>query len=160
MILELLPEGDPFLKKPVPDFDGDADLRLSVATDLADTMMAHEALGLSANQVGLPYRAFVMRTREGWYRACFNPQIDVLGEITSHGEGCLSFPGLNLTIKRPSTVFMQWWDQNGDHHSEMMSGYDAYCAQHELDHLNGITFDTHVSKLSLDIAKRKRAKKR
>ncbi len=162
MLIELLPEGDPFLKQPVPVFRVKADeqeFMQALARDLIETMRDHNAQGLAANQVGLPHRVFVMDGVQP--RACFNPELlNEIGEPVAHTEGCLSFPDLELQIKRPPTIQVRYTDEMGRSHTQTMTGIDARCFQHELDHLNGVTFDTRAAKLSLARAKKQRGDRR
>jgi peptide deformylase len=160
MILDLLPEGDPFLKKVTEPFDlMQSDLIDELARDLPETMASHDAIGLAAVQVGLPYRVFVMFHRDGGHRVCFNPEvINKIGEPELGSEGCLSFPDLELRVKRAPTIQVRYTNEHGWTGTETMTGLEARCFQHELDHLDGITFDTRVGSLSLSLARKRRQK--
>ena len=101
-------------------------------------------IGLSATQIGLTHRIFVMRVH-GRERICINPEIikssDVLAE---YDEGCLSFPGDQCTITRPDWVNVRYYTPQGEKIEDCLVGLEARCFQHELDHLNGITmWDRH-----------------
>lgn len=116
-------------------------------------------IGLSAVQIGIPYRCFSMGSDKIGYRAYFNPSIVWKSEIVlKESEGCLSFPNLVLDIERALAILVRYSNSVGETIEEELNGLWARCFQHELDHLNGICFDTRVSKLSLGIAQRKRAK--
>lgn len=125
-----------------------------LAVSLIETMAKRRGIGLAANQVGLPYRVFVMGM-ENIAFACFNPEIvRTQGEETVH-EGCLSFPGLYLKVKRPYKIDVRYTDMNGVMQDKTFEGLTARIFQHELDHLNGVKFTSLVSSTSLDIARQK-----
>jgi peptide deformylase len=110
---------------------------------LADRMfrvMRREGgIGLAATQVGVAKRMFVMEV-QGRDRACWNPEIlDSSSEQQESVEGCLSFPGDSCTIKRPTTVRVRYYNCAGKLQEETLTGLEARCFQHELDHLDGIT---------------------
>ena len=79
------------------------------------------------------------------------------GEMESY-EGCLSFPDVFLHVKRPKTVQAEWLDENGEKQSGLLEGYGARCFMHELDHLNGVVYKDHVSRMKYDRALTKKAK--
>lgn len=115
-------------------------------------------LGLSAPQVGILKRFFIMNV-DGEKKVCYNPKI--VSTPISPGlekEGCLSFPGLVLNISRYLWVEVEYYNEQFELISEKIFGLEAQCFQHELDHLNGITFDTLVPKLSLRRAREKQRK--
>lgn len=161
MNLTLLPERDPFLSLPTEPYDTAQDGMAVLATTLIETMMAHDAIGLAANQVGMPHRVFVMMFDANQPIACFNPEIlNHIGEETAMPEGCLSFPGLELKVKRPPTIQVRYTDAMGATGTQTMTGLAARIFQHELDHLNGVTFDSRVGSFALKRAKDKRKKLR
>ena len=125
-----------------------------LAVSLIETMAKKRGVGLAANQVGLPYRVFVMGMETVAF-ACFNPEV-----ISTEGdetvlEGCLSFPGLYLKVNRPYGIQVRYTDMNGVTQEKRFDGLTARIFQHELDHLNGVRFTSLVSSTSLDIARRK-----
>jgi peptide deformylase len=125
-----------------------------LAVSLIETMVQNRGIGLAANQVGLPYRVFVMGAQNVAF-ACFNPEIlETEGEETVH-EGCLSFPGLYLKVKRPFKIKVRYTEMNGNTKDVMFDGLTARIFQHELDHLNGVKFTSLVGPAALDIAKQK-----
>lgn len=163
MIYTLLEEGDAFLKKSVGDFSFvDAPINpVELADDLIETMRAHNAFGLAANQVGLPYRVFVLEALPGSEKpiVCFNPEIIQTSDVEiKEDEGCLSFPGLVLNVKRPILVVVSYQDQHGEKIQTQFNNMHARGYLHETDHLNGITFDTKVSKLGLERGLKSRKK--
>ena len=123
-------------------------------------------LGLSANQCGLPYRMFVMRTmREGDEEATiesyFNPElVRVSQETDMMKEGGLSFPDIYLMIRRSKTIELKYQDASGESHQIMLEGLGARCVQHEMDHLNGIIFLQRASRLKIERALKARKKER
>jgi peptide deformylase len=166
MILNLLAEDDSFLKLPTPTFDtkgeapmdGQAEFMHELAINLVETMLHHKAIGLAANQVGMPYRVFVQLTDISW-RACFNPHVvNTIGDLETDDEGCLSFPDLTLRVKRQPTIQVAFTDEKAVDHVITLTGMEARVFQHELDHLNGVTFDTHVGSFALKRAKERRKK--
>jgi len=125
-----------------------------LSRDLAETMIANNGLGLSANQVNLPYRVFVI-TGTPIY-ACFNPRIiDRSSEEVLMEEGCLSYPNLFIKIKRPASIRVRFNLPNGEVKNETFEGLTARVFQHELDHLNGVVHSNRASLFHLDQARRK-----
>lgn len=120
------------------------DFQLATQNDfMVDQMMTfmkkNDGIGLAAPQIGVSKRLFVMEINSV-KRACFNPEIvDHSDDLTEYPEGCLSFPGDECKIKRPSAVSVRYQTVTGDWVQESLSGLTARCFQHELDHLNGIT---------------------
>ena len=163
MILDLLPEGSPFLLERVDEFsfeDPTHDPK-GIAADLIETMNHHKAFGLAANQCGVGVRAFALAPLPNTEKpiVCFNPEIIQLSEnIVNGGEGCLSFPGLELTIPRPILVVVRYHNEDGMLIETQFANMHARGFLHELDHLNGIVFTSYVSKLKLDMAKKRRKK--
>ncbi len=159
MNLELLPENHPQLKEiSFPwDFEIDGD-PTELVTELSKVMIASQAVGLAAPQCGVRKRVFVMGNEDKLV-ACINPIfLPFVDETAKDFEGCLSFPGLFMQVKRPEKVSVTYQTVTGELVSRELSGLEARIFQHETDHLDGITFDTHVSKLTLDMAKKKRQK--
>lgn len=118
------------------------DIRV-LAADMLETMYSAPGRGLAAPQVGVLKRLFVMDTtwKEGTATPviCINPEIISRGsQETTSAEGCLSIPGVTAHVTRPADVRMVWTDLSGHVHEEDLSGFAALCAQHELDHLDGI----------------------
>ena len=121
-----------------------ADLRNQWANeDLVNRMQtlmhAEGGIGLAANQCGERVRMIIMLI-DGEFWACFNPEIiEHSTDLTEFNEGCLSFKGEYVIIKRPSTIDVRYYDSKGTLNVERLEGLPARCFQHELDHLNGIT---------------------
>jgi peptide deformylase len=159
MIRELLDCNDPFLKQPVErfDFSNPPTDPLELAIDLAETCLHHNGLAIAATQVGLPYRVFVIRGEE--IITCFNPTIvDQSAETIILEEGCLSFPGLFVKVKRPKKIKVRYTEPNGNTVTQVFDGFTARVFQHELDHLNGIVYTSRANRFHLEQA-RKRVKK-
>jgi len=165
---ELVEEASQVLRNPPPifDFDNPPEDPKEIASKMAETMDKFGGLGLSANQCGLPYRMFVMRTmREGDEEATvesyFNPElVRVSQETDMMKEGCLSFPDIYLMIRRSKTIELKYQDADGETHQIMLEGLGARCVQHEMDHLNGIIFLQRASRLKIERALKARKKER
>ena len=155
---------DPILGKGMEDFDFEKVKEIFAdAADLkehmVDIMVKHKGIGLSACQVGLNMRCFVIgETRESAIMV-INPAILEFSEETELApEGCLSFPDMFLNIARPKTVSAEWLDEHGEKQSGTLDGYGARCFLHEFDHLNGVVFKEKVSRLKWDRAAAKKTK--
>ena len=165
---QLIEEASQVLRTPpeIFDFENPAEPPEEIAKNMAEAMEKFGGLGLSANQVGLPYRMFVMRTmREGEQESTvepyFNPELTRVSQETElMKEGCLSFPDLYLMIKRSKTVEFKYQDVEGKEHTVMLEGLGARCVQHEIDHLNGILFLQRASRLKLERAQKARVKEK
>jgi peptide deformylase len=137
--------------------DGDSE---ALEKDMCEFMIASNGIGLAANQIGIAKRVFVMGSRNipGFPEpfALFNPKIiEASTEIVLDQEGCLSYPGLFLTVKRPSWIVAEYQNSSGDTIEAKFEGYLAKCFQHELDHLDGICFVDKVSQMKLNLAMKK-----
>jgi peptide deformylase len=157
----LIEEASKVLRTPPAPFDFESrEDAKEIETKLSEAMDKFGGIGLSANQVGLDARVFVMRTQDG-NKAFFNPEITKASQETDLlKEGCLSFPDIYLMIKRPRVCEMKYQDAEGNEHSTMLDGVGARCAQHEIDHLNGIVFLQRASKLKLERALKSRPKEK
>jgi peptide deformylase len=157
----LLMQVAPFLDESLEQF-GFAD-RKELSKVMYDNMAKYGGLGLSANQLGLPYRMFVMgghpQIEDGKVRTVFNPLInDVSPESINLKEGCLSFPFLFLSIKRPKWCSVKYTDENGEEVEETLHGMSARIFMHENEHMNGYVFTDLVSKLKLERAEKSKQK--
>lgn len=124
------------------------------ARRLQVTMQKYNGIGLSANQCGIQERMFVM----GDF-VCINPKIvGHSAETIKMREGCLSFPGLFVTIDRYYEIDVEFYDENGQLHKHHFEGVTAQCFQHELDHMNGISYTSYVKPLALQMAREKQKK--
>jgi peptide deformylase len=168
-VLPLIPPSDPRLLMQIAPFE-DSTLeqfnmkdRKDLSKIMYDTMVKYGGLGLSCNQVGLPYRMFVMgghpSIEEGKVRYVFNPIVnDVSEETVVFKEGCLSFPFLFLSIKRPKWVSVRYTDENNEEIEETLHSMSGRIFQHENEHMNGYLFTDLVSKFKLDRAKKAQMK--
>ena len=168
-VFPLIPPSDPRLLMQIAPFMDDtleqfgfAD-RKELSKVMYDNMVKYGGLGLSANQVGLPYRMFVMgghpQVEDGKVRTVFNPLInDVSPESINLKEGCLSFPFLFLSIKRPKWCSVRYTDENGEEIEETLHGMSARIFMHENEHMNGYVFTDLVSKLKLERAEKSKQK--
>lgn len=143
-------------------FDVDNDPE-KLESDMIEFMLANNGIGLAANQINITKRVFVM----GSYGipgfpapfALFNPKIiESSQEQILDKEGCLSYPGLYLLVKRPTWVVAEYQDSKGTIREIKIDGYLSKCFQHELDHLDGICFVDKVSRLKLNLAMKKLGK--
>ena len=163
-IAVLVPETSPILKEVMPEYDfknqviGDIKSASELASILVESCKKHKGLGLSANQVGIAARVFVMGTGDD-YVAFFNPKILAASTEEVHMiEGCLSFPNLGLRITRPSGVVVEYQDFNGEVHRANFTGISARCFLHELDHMDGIVYTDRCKPLALQTGIKKRNK--
>ena len=122
------------------------------------TMKLYGGIGLSANQVGVMHRMFVMGTND-FFVACINPKIIEQSKETEVSvEGCLSFPGLQLKVERPKWVIAEYTNAEGQVQQTKFEGITARCYLHELDHMNGICYTSHVKPVALHMARQKAEK--
>ena len=114
--------------------------RHELSNTLKESMIHHKGIGLSANQIGIWERVFVM-IRDTEIITCFNPRIikESKKEISMQ-EGCLSYPDLFLDISRPESVVVKYEDEDKKFHKVKLDGLDARVFQHEYDHMEGIDF--------------------
>ena len=130
---------------------------VELAHMLAQTMLKHNGLGLSAIQIGIPYRVFTMKTNP--IMTCFNPKIIDIGEgDVLLEEGCLSYPNLFVKIKRPNNIRVRFTLPNGETVTEKYTGITSRIFQHELDHLDGIVYTRRANLYHLEQAKRQQQK--
>lgn len=126
------------------------------AESLYDAMKKNDGLGLSANQVGYPYKVFAVRTDEAPL-VLFNPRlVDVSNNIIPMKEGCLSFSLLYLNVKRPDKVRVRFQYYDGETTTKQFIGMSARVVQHEYDHMEGKVFLTKASSMETQRALRKR----
>lgn len=142
--------------------DGDAE---KLEHEMCYFMMKNMGIGLAANQIGMTKRVFVMGSENipGFPKpfAVFNPKILSSSNDTElFKEGCLSFPGLWLHIKRPKKILVEYQNSRGDIIEAEMDGLVARCFQHEFDHLNGTCFVDIVSPMKLQLAMQKLRKQK
>ena len=139
------------------ELDGQAhDACSSLVESLKLTMRAENGIGISAIQVGVPLRIFLVELRDGTINTFINPTILMKSEeMISTQEGCLSFPGIFGHVYRHESVTIAALDETLAYYEIELHGIDSVCAQHELDHLNGITFYDHLSPLKRRLLSKK-----
>lgn len=171
-ILPILETPDPRLRTvsaEVETIDGDLQ---TLIDDMFETMYAAPGIGLAAIQVGVPKRLLVIDLQEPESDeegapavkkplVFINPRIlDSSGERSVYNEGCLSVPEQYAEVERPATIRASWMDRTGRIHEQELSGLLATCLQHEMDHLEGVLFIDHLSRLKRDMVLKKLAKSR
>ena len=137
--------------------------REQLKNNLIETMKSYRGVGLSANQCGVMERVFVFYEDfiERKSVVCFNPKIVDASKVeVDMEEGCLTYPGLWLKLKRPEWVQVEFEDESSKIHERKYSGLEARIFQHEYDHMEGTNFTKRVSKLRFDMAMKRRAKQR
>tara|TARA_R110002074_G_scaffold3462_1_gene18357 strand:- start:1114 stop:1542 length:429 start_codon:yes stop_codon:yes gene_type:complete len=112
--------------------------------DMIVVMQEHDAIGLAAPQVGENTALMVIGHKDTGFVVCINPTWEVAEDSEDEDflEGCVSFPGLELTINRPNKINATFTNLEGDRKTSTFVGVWAQAFQHECDHLNGVTFDT------------------
>ena len=164
--LKLIPPTDPRVQSAIAPFNNDMlkdegfKDRKELSESMFDTMKKYGGIGLSANQVGLPFNMFVLgdhpEIEKGLKMTCFNPMIISSSvEEETMKEGCLTFPFVFLNITRPRKVVVKYEDENGDLKEGSLDGMISRVFQHEYDHMLGKTFVDGVSKMKLDMAYKK-----
>ena len=128
--------------------------------DMIETMYDDDGIGLSANQVGLAKRFFVIGMNafdDGRGDSVFiNPEIlEASEEPWDFEEGCLSVPGIHEVVTRPRTIKVRYLNDRGETVEEVFTDYAARVYQHELDHLNGIFFVDRISPVRRTLNKKK-----
>ena len=159
-ICTLIESTNPLLRIKLSECSSDLD-REKVESQLIDSMKHYQGIGLSANQVGIMERVFVMYSdvKKREIISCFNPKIITQSdtEIVIE-EGCLSYPGLWLKVKRPDGIEVEYEDKTGEVQSKAMFGLECRIFLHEYDHMEGTDFTKKVSKIKLDRAKKRQSK--
>ena len=159
-MMKLIHEPDPILKQKAESWDFKNHINAAVIErEMLVIMKANKGIGLAGNQVGLLRRVFVIKLQDGREVGCFNPYILVGdNDLKDDQEGCLSFPNLWLKVKRHNKITAAYLDNTGKQCIIELDGIDSRCFQHELDHLDGITFTEYVSDLKLQMARKKQRK--
>ena len=160
--MHLIKSPHPFLQQQVKDFDFEKLDAETIAREMTQIMFEEGGIGLSANQVGLDARIFVIKPHlleDKSPLVIINPHLEsVTVNYEELPEGCLSHPDLFLSVKRPRGLIARYLDIHAKECTIELYDIDARCFLHEYDHLNGIEFTERVSKLKLDRAKKKRQK--
>ena len=167
--LKLIPPTDPRVNNAIAPFvddmlkDEDIKDRQELSDAMFESMSKYGGIGLSANQVGLPFNMFVIgghpSIEKGLKMTCFNPMIvSASEELVRMKEGCLTFPFIFLDIERPRKVVVKYTDNKGDLQEAHLDGMMSRIFQHEYDHMLGRNFTEKVSKFKLKRAMEKRDK--
>jgi peptide deformylase len=162
----ILTAPDPRLQAISTDVETVDDAIRQLVDDMADSMYAADGIGLAAVQIGVPKRVLVidLDQKEGKKnpRAYINPKILwASDELAVYEEGCLSVPEIWDDVERPARIKCEYLDRDGNKQLLEADGLLATCLQHEMDHLNGVLFIDHLSRLkrSMAIKKLTKAKK-
>jgi peptide deformylase len=157
-IRDILVVPDPRLKEVSKPVEGPVtDAHRALMDDMLETMYDAPGIGLAAIQIGEPVRIIVMdlskEDEEKAPRYYVNPEITWSSEeLFSYEEGCLSVPEIYDAVERPARVKLKYLDYNGKAVEEDAEGLFAVCIQHEMDHLNGVLFIDHLSRLKRERA--------
>lgn len=154
---------DPILRAQIPEFNfaNPPMDPIQLEKDLIKTMLENNGMGLAANQVGLLARVFVMGHKDSpeTAQAFFNPYvIKTVSDVADLEEGCLSFPGIFVKVRRPRKILAGWQNSRGEPQQGELDGYDCKCFLHELDHLEGIVYKDRISSLKWNRATKKKGK--
>jgi peptide deformylase len=175
-VLEILEVPDPRLRdvaQPIAAVDDDI---RALADDMLETMYAAHGIGLAATQLGIDKRILVIDLQERVNedeekegegepvrdpRVVINPELLwVSDELSVYNEGCLSIPEQYAEVERPARCRVRWLDEKGATHEEELDGLMATCMQHEIDHLDGVLFIDHISRLKRNMVLKKLEKLR
>lgn len=161
--MPLILNNNPILKNPTEpfDFDNPPMSPIELFETLRDTMCKENGVGLSACQIGLPFSVFVIGdpTNKDSVIPVFNPTIVFQSnEKQISEEGCLSFPGLFVKVKRSTSIRARFANMKGDIDTATFNGYTARIFQHEYDHTQGILFTQRANRYHLEFARKQKAK--
>ena len=169
-VLPIVEIPDPRLRLISKPVESITDETRAFVQDMIDTMYAAHGIGLAAIQVGVDQRILVIDLQEEKDeddkpikapKAYINPEVlSVSDETSTYNEGCLSIPEHYADVQRPASCRVRWQDETGAAHEEELTGLLATCMQHEIDHLNGVLFIDHISRLKRDMVLKKLAKAR
>jgi len=168
-ILRILEAPDPQLRVISTPVEAIDDSIRTLVTDMFETMYAAPGIGLAAVQVGVPIRLLVIDLQEevtdeegGEPYAVRKPMVfvnpvlsDPADDLNVYNEGCLSVPDQYAEVERPAAVHARWMDLDGVQHDERIEGMLATVLQHEMDHLEGILFVDHLSRLKREMVMKK-----
>ena len=161
-IYKLIENNNPLLSIPLSGCSKDLD-RQELKDNLTETMEDYVGVGLSSNQCGIMERAFVMYSdiKKKETIACFNPRIVTESDETVlMDEGCLTWPGLWVQVRRPEGVEATYENENGELQEIALFGLECRIFQHEMDHMEGTNFTKKVSRLRLNRAKKRMQKRK
>ena len=156
-VYKLIENNNPLLSIPLSGCSESLN-KQEIKDNLIETMKSFAGVGLSANQCGVMERVFVMYSdlNKKEIIVCFNPKIvSTSDENISMDEGCLSFPGIWLKVKRPDGIEATYEDEHGELKEIALFGLECRVFQHEMDHMDGTDFTKNVSRLRLSRAKKR-----
>jgi len=169
-LLEILEVPDPRLRQVSTPVEEVTDETRRLIADMLETMYEAPGIGLAAVQVGVPIRLLVIDLQEPEEEGgepLKDPRVFINPELSGHSdqevpytEGCLSVPDQYAEVDRPDRIRARWLDENGKAHDEEITGLLAVVLQHEMDHLEGVLFIDHLSRLKREMILRKIAKAR
>ena len=172
-LLPIVEVPDPRLRQISSPVEAVDDEVLALVSDMFETMYAAPGIGLAAIQVGVPKRILVIDLQEPANpedpesKPVRDPRVFINPEIVEHSdqdvpytEGCLSVPDQYAEVDRPDRIRAKWLDFDGKPRDEEITGLLATCLQHEMDHLHGILFIDHLSRLKREMILKKLAKQR
>jgi peptide deformylase len=154
--MELIDRNDSLISTELDrfDFDNPPIDPEELATEMVKFMRKSNGIGLAANQVGHNFRVFAMEGEPAF--VCFNPKIVINGdELVTLEEGCLTYPGLYVKIKRPKVIKVRFQGPDGEVYTKTFTGMTSRIFQHELDHLDGIVFYSRANRFHRDAAFKK-----
>jgi peptide deformylase len=159
-MLNIVKFPDNILRTKILDFDFDNPSMdpVQLEKDMIEHMLTNDGIGLAANQIGISVRMFVMghKATPELAQAFFNPMVVATTDtVEDLEEGCLSFPGIYVNIKRPTAIKARWQNSKGEWQESDFDGYNCKCFLHELDHLEGIVFKDRISPLKWAVAVKK-----
>ena len=161
----IVTEPDPILRKKSEMIEKVDDQMRKLMDDMLETMYAAPGIGLAAVQIGVLKRIIVIDlSKDGEKREplfIINPEIiSKSSKLITYEEGCLSIPNQFAEIERPHSCKIKFLDYMGENRNIDAQGLLATCIQHEIDHLNGILFIDHLSKLKKDLIIKKAKKQK
>jgi peptide deformylase len=169
-LLPILELPDPRLRARSTPVGTVTDRHRQLVADMFETMYDAPGIGLAAIQVGVAERLLVIDLQDGGPeneepvrnpRVFIDPELfDPSPERSHYNEGCLSIPDQFADVERPASVGVRWLDETGASHEARVDGLLATCLQHEVDHLDGVLFIDHLSRLKRDMVVRKLDKAR
>jgi len=172
MKLPVIAYGDPILRKIGVNIDDDYPNIQQLIADMKETMYHARGVGLAAHQIGKAIRLFVVDTvpfaeddelkpkeqdfLKQFNRVFINAQIiEETGELWAFNEGCLTIPDIREDVYRHGTIKINYFDENFEEHTDVISGIAARVVQHEYDHIEGILFTDKLSSLKKRLLKKK-----
>ncbi len=181
-ILDIIETPDARLRAISKPVEAVTDATRALVADMFETMYDAPGIGLAAIQVGVPERILVIDLQRPEDPDALEPESEAEAakikyvrdpmvfinpevlwesdELAVYNEGCLSVPEMYADVDRPARIRATWLDENGDKHDRELDGLLATCLQHEMDHLNGVLFIDHLSKLKRDMLLKKLEKMR